>query len=170
MGIYQATEDVVAKVDSALAGHLSDVGTAANKSLDTSFEINRRARAESIKDIGSTPAQVGVWFRTLRTTAASQTIRKWLCQCVIDYTYRGQERREVAEQVELATDAIMRVVDDLTEDTTNTIQAAAEGGGDNTVVHDIGQLVQSEGGLGSGGPYAAATRVEFTMLQRETLT
>lgn len=169
MGVFQAMEDVIAKIETNLSGHIQDVGSGASRSPDTTFDIFRRARAQSIWDQGGQSASVGVWFRSLRTSAASQNNRDWACQCVIDYTYRGQNRTDVAEQVELVTDALMRIVDDLVDDTTNTLIAAAEGG-DAVVVQDVDQLIQSEAGLGSSGPYAAATRIEFPVRQRETLS
>lgn len=169
MGVYQATEDVIAKIEANLSGHIQDVGTGASKSPDTGFDVFRRARAPSIWDRGDHPGSVGVWFRTLRTAAASQNNRDWECQCALDYTYRGQIREDVAEQVELVTDALMRIVDDLVEDTTNTLIAAAEGG-EVVVVHDVDQMVQEAAGLGSGGPYVGATRLEFPVRQRETLS
>lgn len=167
MGIWKATEEVIGALDDNLAGHISTVGTENSKSLDNSFDSFRRARAPSIYDQGSQRASLGVWVRQGNTGSASQKARDWQLQVVIDYTYRDQDRTGVAEQVELVTDAIMRTIDDMVARATIVGSGEEEGG--TVAVHDIDQLVQEGAGIGGSGPYVAATRIEFPLMQREVL-
>jgi len=167
MGVWKATKEVAGAVEDNLAAKLSEVSGETGVSLDTAFSVFRRARAESVWDRGSETASVGVWIRVARTGAASQKARDWTMTAVIDYTYRGQDRDAVAEQVELATDALMRVVDLLVA--RDTVIASGEREGETVAVHDIDDMVQEAADLGGVGPYVAATRIEIPILQREVL-
>lgn len=167
MGIWKTTTEAADALEDDLASKINEVAGEVGKSLDSAFDLFHRGRAPSIIDRGDSTASVGVWIQSAQTGSASQKQRKWQSQLVIDYTYRGQDRTEVAEQVELATDAIMRVVDDMV--TRDTIAGAGEERGGTVSVHDIDDLVQEMASIGSSGPYKAATRIQTPVEQRETL-
>lgn len=165
MGLWKTTTEVVGALDANLTSRINEVAGEVGKSLDSSFETYRRARAQSIWNRGT--GCLGVWVQSAQTGSASQKSRDWHAQVVIDYTYRGQNRENVAEQVELVTDAIMRVVDDMVK--RDTIIGSGEEPQGTATVHDIDDLVQEAASLTGGGPYVAATRVQFPVQQREVL-
>ena len=103
------------------------------------------------------------------TRAASQTRRRWKIQINIDYTFQGQDREKMGEQIELTIDAIMRCIDLIPEETV-TVSAASEEPFATITLTDIDDLLQeSAGDISQGSPFFAGVRLTIPIVQHENL-
>jgi len=148
MGVYEITNELEAAINSNLATHMAAIDVAKDVKLVKRFKLYKRERAETFYQ--RTLPGVGVWIFDVSTGAVSQARRKWDATAGIDYFFQGTDRQDVAKQVELTLDAMMRVIDGLTPAAgTNTIQGASENQFATQIVHDIDDLVQ-EASVGVG--------------------
>lgn len=167
MGAWSVTEEVLAAVETHLATDIQTVATARSVMLDSTFAVFPRERAETFAG-KVTGAGVGVWVESARTGAYSQGKRDWSVVAVIDYSFRGGNRNEVALQVELVTEALMAVVDRLP--TTGSLMLASEDPRGTRVIQDISERVQEAAGkVAKLTPVVAAARVRIPITQRDEI-
>lgn len=161
MGIYEVATELEAAVKANLATQIQAVDAAKSIPLNSKFTIYSRERAETFHT-KQLPG-VGVYIRSTTTGAKRQGLRDWDAIAVIDYFVTGRRRVEIANQIELTIDAMMRVIDGLAG--TGTIMGAAELNFQTTIFHDVDELIQ-EAAL-SGGPIIAGFRMEVPIRQRD---
>lgn len=167
MGIWNGVEELSAALEEHLSAELATVAAAHEVSLDTEFTLFKRERAPTFLKRVTGPG-VGVWFESARTGAQSQNRRDWTLMAVVDYGVTGGDRDQVAEQVELAIEAIMRVVDRLA--TTGTLLEAAARGDSVIAIQDLSENVQAALASPSQvSPIVAAARVRIPIQQRDEL-
>ncbi len=164
MGLYDVRTEIQTAISANFATHLATVATLKGVSLDTSFTLYPFERVDTFH-AKSLPG-VGVWIRSAAVGAKRQTRRDWNVVVGIDYGYRGPSRTGVGQQLELALDAMMRVIDGLAG--TGTIQGAGEEEFATVAVHDLDELLQEGGGVSVGSPIAGAFRVEVPINQQDT--
>lgn len=166
MGIWSGVEELSAALEEHLAAEIETVATKRGKGLDTSFTLFKRERAATFMQ-RVTGVGVGVWFESAQTGAKNQGRRDWTLFANVDYGVRGSSRNAVAEQVELACEAIMRVVDRLA--TTGSILEAGAAGEGTRVIQDVSEQVQGAAGVSDASPLIAAARIRIPIVQRDEL-
>jgi hypothetical protein len=166
MGVYHVVTELESAINANLKTHIDAVATETGKTLDNTFTVYLRERAETFYQ--RTLPGVGIWVRAVATGAKRAAQREWDVTTIIDYLFRGNKRRTVGEQVELTLDAMMRVIDGLAG--TGTILGASEGEFATSPIHDINDLLQEAAGVSERGPFVAGFRLEVPIRQREVLT
>lgn len=167
MGVYAATNEIASVLTDNLATELATVGTAASVSLVTGFTLVTRARAETAWKRDR--AVVAVWMGTAATRAKSQTRRRWKISLNIDYTFQGQDREEVAAQVELALEALMRCLDLVPEEAA-TLSGAGEEEYGSVAVTDLDELLAAAAGdVTPSGPILGGVRLTVPIVAHDNL-
>lgn len=168
MGVYHVLQEVTDEISNNLASKIQEVDAeTSGVSLDDSFTLYERERVLTFhkKDLPG----IGVWMDMAETGAASQRQRNWKTRVGVDYCVTDQDRASAAQQTELVTDAIMRVLDGLVDGSQRLIASGEDEFG-TAAITDLDQLVQAQAGDPSrSGPFKAAIRVEYPVIYREQL-
>lgn len=167
MGVYRAINETATLIENNLAAKLTTVAGWHSVTLHTGFSLFKRSRAEN--NHRRDKATVSVWASSALTRAASQVRRRWKVELNVDYTFQGQDRDEVATQVELAVDALMLCVD-LLPDAASTVSAASEEQFATVAITDLDDLLQDAAGdVTVSGPIMGGVRLTFPVIQHDTL-
>ena len=167
MGVWKATEEIATVLTDNLSAKIAEVAAEESLTLYAGFALYKRTRAEN--SFRREKATVSIWTSVAQTRAASQTRRRWKVLINIDYTFQGQDREAMGEQIELTLDAIMRCIDLIPEETV-TVSAASEEPFATITLTDIDDLLQeSAGDISQGSPFFAGVRLTIPIVQHENL-
>ncbi len=164
MGLYDVRTELQNAINANFTTHLAAIASEQSVTLDTTFTLYPLERLDTFH--AKTLPGVGVWIRSAAVGAKRQTRRDWNVVVGIDYGFGGSNRETVGRQVELALDAMMRVIDGLAQ--TGTIQGAGEEEFATVAVHDVDELLQEGGGVSIGSPIIAGFRIEVPVNQQDT--
>ncbi len=161
MSVYETTNEFETAIKANFATHIAAVATDRSVTLDSAFTFYKRERVETFHK--RTLPGVGLWGLSAKTGAKRVERRDWIVTMVIDYFARSSDRNKLGEQVELAMEAMMRVVDGLAG--SGTLMGASEDEFTTAAIHDIDELIQET----TTGPFVAGFRLQVPIRQRDEL-